>query len=425
MKHYSNDQRKSAILKYYNKMNATRISLKTTDSILENWLNTVDVEPSECIPAQIMNTLKNVSVPSDLVKSWRGIEYLYDHRDITPTEPTEPAPAPAKDEPTTTDEPATEPTPATTTANNGDKLKALEMLSQLLSTPAVDIDTLKQLVKAEVEKTVMPITIKYEPIDGTAKEPKTLNKISHGKTASIVKILQSGLNVYLYGEAGTGKSQIAEDCASILDLDFYFSGKCTSEYDLLGFKNAQGEYVPTAFYEAFTNGGLFLFDEMDASNENALIKFNSALSQGYFDFPVGNVKKHKDFVCIATGNTAGKGANMRYNTRRKLDGSTLDRFAMVEISYDKNIEMAVSGGNSELVSFVHELRTSANNNDIDLIVSYRAINKITKLESIPDFTLAEVLSMAVFGNISVDDITILLDGLTSNNKYTVAMSELL
>lgn len=425
MRTFTNEARKTAILRYYNKKYSTRISLKTTDNILTQWLEAVEVKQNECIPAEIMNVLKNVNVPADIVKSWKGIEYLYEHKEITPT-PTE---APTEDTPTedTTEaeaEKAPTPTEDTPTVDS-DKLKALEMLSQLFTSPAVDMEALKQLVVDEVQKVTMPIQVEYKPVEGEKKAPKKLDKISHNKTASIVKILQAGLNVYLYGEAGTGKSQIAEDVANILDIPFYFTGKCNTEYDLIGFKNAVGEYVPTAFYKAFTEGGLFLFDEIDASNENALIKFNSALSQGYFDFPVGNVKKHPDFICIATGNTAGKGATMRYNTRRKLDGSTLDRFAMLHIDYDEAIENVVAGGNIELVEYIHHLRASAVKNDIELIVSYRAINKVVKLEAIKEFTLAEVLKMAIFGSMSIDDIVILISDIKISNKYVTAMSELL
>lgn len=423
MRTFTIETRKSSILKYYNKKYNTRISLKTTDSILSQWLEAVEVKQNECIPAEIMNVLKNVSVPAEITKSWRGIAYLFEHRTLTPSTPVEPAEPVEPSTPIETIETPVE-TPVEP-AKADDKLKALEVLTQLFNTPAVDMDTLKQLVTQEVQKATMPIVVEYKPTKDEIKPVKKLNKISHNKTASIVKILQTGLNVYLYGEAGTGKSQIAEDVAEILDIPFYFTGKCSSEFDLIGFKNASGEYVSTPFYEAFTKGGLFLFDEIDASNENALIKFNSALSQGYFDFPVGNAKKHPDFKVIATGNTAGKGANLRYNTRRKLDGSTLDRFAMLHIDYDCNIENVVAGGNAELVSFVHQLRESANKNDIDMIVSYRAISKIVKLETIKEFTLSEVLQMAIFGNLSVDDMVILIGDIETNNKYAVAMSELL
>lgn len=425
MKQYNNEARKSAILKYYNKRYQTRVSLKTTDAILESWLESVKVKPTECIPYDIMKVLKTMTVPSDIAKSWKGIEYLYNHHTEVETETeTKEVTEVTETEVKTLTETETE-VKEVTPSETDDKLKALEMISKLLTSPSIDNETLRKMVKEEVENVVQPIQVEYVPIDGEVKPIKKLNKISHQKTEGIVEVLKSGLNVYLYGEAGTGKSQIAEDCAEILDLPFYFTGKCSSEYDLTGFKNAQGDYIETAFYKAFSNGGLFLFDELDASNENALIKFNSALSQGYFDFPCGNIKKHKDFICIATGNTAGKGATMRYNTRRKLDASTLDRFAMIEIDYDCNIENVVAKGNNELVNFVHDLRKATIKNDIELIISYRAITKIVKLEAIGAFTLAEVLKMALFGSMSSDDLVILLEDLNGNNKYVIAMSELL
>ena len=73
------------------------------------------------------------------------------------------------------------------------------------------------------------------------------------------------------GPAGTGKNFIAKQVADALGLDFYFSNAVTQEYKITGYGDANGEFVKTQFFDAFTKGGLFLLDEMDASCPEALI----------------------------------------------------------------------------------------------------------------------------------------------------------
>ena len=51
------------------------------------------------------------------------------------------------------------------------------------------------------------------------------------------------------------------------------------------------------------------------------------------------VKRHKDFICVATGNTTGHGGDMSF-LRNELDVSTLRRFktGMVEVPYSAKVE---------------------------------------------------------------------------------------
>jgi MoxR-like ATPase len=86
---------------------------------------------------------------------------------------------------------------------------------------------------------------------------------------------------------------------------------------LTGFKSASGEYISTEFREAFEKGGLFLFDEIDASYPQAVLAFNAALANDYMDFPDKRILRHKDFYCIAAANTFGQGADRQYIGRNQ------------------------------------------------------------------------------------------------------------
>jgi hypothetical protein len=110
--------------------------------------------------------------------------------------------------------------------------------------------------------------------------------------------------------------------------------KASGLYDRVERRDANGNTVRTAFRDAFEHGGLFLFDEVDASSPQALLCINAAIANGYCDFPEGRIKAHKDFRFIAAANTNGGGATREYSGRNQLDAATLDRFATFACEYD-------------------------------------------------------------------------------------------
>lgn len=188
------------------------------------------------------------------------------------------------------------------------------------------------------------------------------------------------VNVFLVGPAGSGKTTVAKQVAHSLGLRFHFNGAIHSEYKLTGFRDAQGKVHRTAFREAFEHGGLYLFDEIDASQPAALLAFNAALANGMFDFPDRNVQAHPNFRCIAAANTWGKGATMDYVGRNALDAATMDRFAMLEMRYDASLERRMahlaSDGQIDLaeawLELVQKTRSLCHDHDFRHIVSPRA-----------------------------------------------------
>jgi DNA polymerase III delta prime subunit len=188
------------------------------------------------------------------------------------------------------------------------------------------------------------------------------------------------VNVFLVGPAGSGKTTVAKQVAHSLGLRFHFNGAIHSEYKLTGFRDAQGKVHRTAFREAFEYGGLYLFDEIDASQPAALLAFNAALANGMFDFPDRNVQAHPNFRCIAAANTWGKGATMDYVGRNVLDAATMDRFAMLEMRYDASLErrMAHLASNDHIdlaeawLELVQKTRSLCHDHDFRHIVSPRA-----------------------------------------------------
>ena len=248
-------------------------------------------------------------------------------------------------------------------------------------------------------------------------------EILHEKFETILKFVKLDEPVFLTGPAGSGKNVICKQVADALGLDFYFSGAVTQEYKITGYTDAYGNYQESQFYKAFRNGGLFMLDEMDASVPEVLVILNSAIANRYFDFPapIGRVDAHPDFRVISAGNTFGLGADMQYVGRNQLDMASLDRFAVVSIDYDNDIEMAMAENDSELVSFIHDFRDACNRAGINIIVSYRGIRRIKKMSKVMNMT--EVMKTCLLKNLQRDDINNIFSLLRNrDNVYAQTMN---
>lgn len=163
----------------------------------------------------------------------------------------------------------------------------------------------------------------------------------HRRFADAAKLTSiDGAGLYLWGPAGTGKTSAAKQIAKALGLRFFFSSRLLEHYALAGFRTANGETVRTEFREAFEHGGLFLLDELDRSDPNAVLWLNAVLANGVCAFPDKTVQQHKDFRIIATGNTQMNGASAMYNGAAKQDASVADRFRFLHWPIDEALEEA-------------------------------------------------------------------------------------
>lgn len=267
-------------------------------------------------------------------------------------------------------------------------------------------------IKAEIAEKVLE-EIKNEPYTKSGE-------VFHSKFQMIKTCVESKIPVYLAGPAGSGKNHTLEQIAGQLGLEFYFTNSVQQEYKLTGFIDAGGKFHETEFYKAFTNGGLFFLDEMDASIPEVLVLLNAAIANGYFEFPNGKVTAHEDFRVVAAGNTMGSGADEAYTGRMVLDQATLDRFAIIEFGYDLGIEMALAKGNTQLVSFIEDLRKQADTKGIRATFSYRCISMVVKLEK-AGMAIEEIIKIAVVKGMDKD--TINTFETSSSNKYSEALSK--
>ncbi len=202
------------------------------------------------------------------------------------------------------------------------------------------------------------------------------SEIEHPALARIVKYIAAGQNVALVGPAGTGKSFIARQVARKLDRDFFVNGACMSKYDLIGYCDAGGVYHSTPAHDAFVNGGVHCFDELDASAPDAIVAFNGMTDdQPFFTFPNGQQQKHEQYTAIACMNTFGNGATAEYVGRYKQDAAAMDRFVMIHIDYDARVEKRIAGKHDDILQRVRALRQACSELGIKKVCSYRMISK--------------------------------------------------
>jgi len=213
----------------------------------------------------------------------------------------------------------------------------------------VNVATVRAIVREEIAKgrpAAQMIEVKLGDGQVRSVEGKT-----HQEFTKAVTLAAARRNILLIGPAGSGKTHLAEQIAHALDLQFAHIA-CSagmSEGQLLGRlvpigEGGRFEYVRSDFVKCYEEGGVFLFDEIDAADANTLLVVNSALANGWMAVPnrPGNpvAIRHPDFVCIAAANTYGTGATRQYVGRNQLDESTLDRFRIgqIEMDYDAQVE---------------------------------------------------------------------------------------
>lgn len=169
------------------------------------------------------------------------------------------------------------------------------------------------------------------------------------------------LNVWLYGPAGTGKTTAAKHIAKALQMafgrefPFYALSKLSTEYQVLGYQDAGGKYIPTMFRKCYEHGGVIILDEIDSWSPNAMTALNGALANGYCAFPDGMIERHKDCIIIAGANTVGTGGTIEYVGRMKQDAASLDRFLMLHWPIDEALEAALCN-NTDWLNRVRHVR---------------------------------------------------------------------
>jgi hypothetical protein len=260
--------------------------------------------------------------------------------------------------------PVPAPEAAAATGAPKDIEQALQILRDVLGSGGVKRDEIEKIVRETVGETLAPAVgaaIKAGLVPTPIVEYKLGNlptiQVTGHRHPQFARILmtsqickESGRGaLYVYGPAGTGKTTLAEQIAEAMGLRF----GCISvtagmaEGHILGKMLFDGRFVGTSFLDCYENGGLFLFDEIDAADSNTLLAINSAIANSFLSVPNRPenpiARRSRDFLCICAANTAGTGGDAMFNGRNPLDAATLDRFVgrTFPMGYDEAFERGI------------------------------------------------------------------------------------
>ena len=240
-----------------------------------------------------------------------------------------------------------------------------------------------------VEKAVKEVATDRipRPLEVTFGESKKVVEGTHAIFTDVLKRIQTTKEIMLVGDAGCGKTHLSAQVAESLGLDFG-SISCSSDMpssSILGYllpaDGGKFEYTESDFVRIYENGGVFLFDEMDACDPAILLTINQALANGQFTVPQrkGNtvVKRHPNFICMSACNTFGRGANLMYAGRERLDESTLDRFrsGMFFMTYCPDLETKLI--DPEVLAWGRGVRDRIETNRLKRVLSTRFLLKAT------------------------------------------------
>lgn len=271
----------------------------------------------------------------------------------------------------------------------GSKLKEMDELLKSVS-------AIKRIPVIEIEK--------------TGKQ-----ELAHNALEKVIKIIsgckRAKANILLVGGCGGGKSYLCKQVAGLMNIDFYCQGMSsqTTKSDLMGFINANGGYVRTPLRNAYENGGLICLDEIDAGNSNVLMLINNVISMDEIEFPDGKVKKHNNFWIVCTANTYGRGATIEYVGRNRLDAATLDRFTVVTMDYDLELEKTIVNCD-KWMSIIEKLRANAEKYNLKVIISPRA-SQIGADMYDAGISVNEIIEMQVLKGSSDDIKNLLMEGI--------------
>lgn len=286
------------------------------------------------------------------------------------------------------------------------------------------IDELLSRLKEAAEKGGNGTTFILHAPNGEKKETKVEHKVNPA-FGRCNRYFKDGMHLFLHGPAGSGKNVLAEDLAKAYDLQFYYINTCYTKYDFVGFIDANGKFIDTAFTRWLKNenGGLLMIDEICTSTAEALNPINSLLSNGYITLADGKLYNMTDkHRIIAADNTNGEGATEDYNGRFVMEKSTKDRFEFVEISYDLYIEKSIVGEKTDILDFIHELRSICEKAGIHLVCGYRVLTKLVRYYSEP---ANEILEDCLFKGLEQESIREIANRITTTGRYQNALKEMI
>ena len=199
---------------------------------------------------------------------------------------------------------------------------------------------------------------KLPTLSKVAEDPTRPGQWLHPVVPFLATLLREGIHVWLYGEAGVGKSRAARDAARLLQrtATTFACHKHTHTDDALGGKELEaGATVDRMgpWPTAMQGGHVLILEEPSKAHPGVLAVAHAMLEEGELHLPTaaGEATIHAapGFACVAADNAEAGRDPGRYVAVNQMDPAFLDRFAMVEVgalpvAAELSIMLAAFGG---------------------------------------------------------------------------------
>lgn len=289
--------------------------------------------------------------------------------DVSKLPPAEPVPVPVPKEQPASPKVAKAPTVVATAEPEEEEDDAGELLRRALTAmgrnAGLNEDRFADLFKHHIENGVRwndtgVVKLIDERLKGSVqrleiKTPggmiKPVSGLMHRQATELATWANADVPVWAWGGAGAGKSTLFYQVAGMLDYDdesarLVSVGPTTTASNLIGFCTAgNGDYKEGLLYRPFKEGWIVGLDEPACGDASVLAQLNAMIANDRYTFPNGEtVKRHERFRILCFDNTKGTGATAGYTARTRLDAATMDRFAVIEMKYDEELELAICTG---------------------------------------------------------------------------------
>ena len=245
----------------------------------------------------------------------------------------------------------------------------------------------------EVRKNIQVIRHEVLHPNGDVHEIEGLTHERFGDCLDVLRCSkQENRWLWLFGEAGTGKTFLGKQLASALrnrdgskkrfaSISSH-TGMSPSEFFGWLLPTGDGgkfEHVEAIFVDYVENGGCFFIDECANLPPDALTRINSLLSnlETWLPKRMGNehLKMSPDFSLLMADNTVGRGSDDGY-VRNVISAETRSRFQYIKIGYDRTLEEGLFGHDKTWLKACWSLRDKlANGANTKEMVSSRFISQ--------------------------------------------------